>query len=366
MRRAARKGGFAAARLSRALKLFDRRALAGSGLRGRSAVFRETRNQGHQPRKGPAAPARAPANTMDTTEIEDLRERVRCPALLEKEGWKLDIRESTRRALKYRRDADIIIVIHEGHGWFDPLSAAKGDVFSLAEHLGAEDFVTALERVGDLVGFVPVAPGWRRPLKVVPLASIAIRWRSRPPPYPGSPVWRYLTETRMLPADVVRAAVDAGALREGPRGSLWAAHIDLDGNLTGWEERGPAWRGFATGGAKGLFRLGSKRAPRICITEAAIDALSLAAIEAGRDDAAYVSTGGGWSPATEEAIRAFGRGKSSLIAATDNDRQGENYASRIRAIAEATSTAYARSRPRLSDWNEELKLLVRRPNRGSA
>jgi len=300
---------------------------------------------------------------MDKTDIEDLREKVRCPALLQKEGWKLDIRESTRRAPKYRRDAKIVIVIHEGRGWFDPLSAAKGDVFSLAEHLGAEGFVDALERVADLVGFVPVAPVWRRAARAVPLGSIAERWLRRPPPYPGSFAWRYLTETRMLPADVVQEAVDAGALREGPRGSLWAAHLDLNGTVTGWEERGPSWRGFATGGAKGLFRLGAEDARRVCITEAAIDAMSLAAIEAGRAGTAYVSTGGGWSPATEEFIRTLGHRQVHLVAATDNNRQGEIYADRMRAIAEETLTTYARSRPRADDWNEDLKALVCRPDR---
>ena len=47
--------------------------------------------------------------------------------------------------MKYRRgDGEIVIVIHAGRGWFDPLSLAKGDVFTLAEHLGAEGFADAL------------------------------------------------------------------------------------------------------------------------------------------------------------------------------------------------------------------------------
>ena len=294
---------------------------------------------------------------MDKRDIEDLREKVRCAALLEKDGWKVDTRESTRRAIKYRRDAEIVIVIHEGRGWFDPLSAAKGDVFSLAEHFGAEGFVGAFERVADLVGFVPTAPVWRRPPSAVPLGSIAERWRHRGAPYPGSPTWRYLTETRMLPADIVQEAIDAEALREGPRGSLWAAHVDLEGALIGWEERGPAWRGFATGGAKGLFRIGPADAPRVCITEAAIDAMSLAAIEVRRAATAYVSTGGGWSPTTEGLIRALGHRHAHLVAATDNNRQGEVYADRIRAIAQAASTTHARSRPRADDWNEDLRAM---------
>src|SRR3954454_6642857 len=124
---------------------------------------------------------------------------------------------------------------------------------------------------------------------------------------------------------------------------MWAAHCDSAGALTGWEERGPAWRGFASDGAKDLFRFGPARAERICITEAAIDAMSLAAIEVLRSDTLYVSAGGGWSPATNGAIRGLAKRTNAwLVAATDNNRQGEVYADRIRAIAAEASALYAR------------------------
>ncbi|MDA9543202.1 hypothetical protein ACM43_01235 [Bradyrhizobium sp. CCBAU 45321] len=293
---------------------------------------------------------------MNKRAIEDLRGKVGCGALLEKDGWKVDLKESTRRAIKYRRDTNIIIVIHQGRGWFDPLSPAKGDVFSLAEHLGADGFVEAYDRVADVVGFVPCAPAWQRPASPKALASIVKRWGHRFRPRPGSPAWRYLTGERRLPADIVKQAVTSDRLREGPQGSMWAAHTDSAGTLTGWEERGPAWRGFATDGGKELFRFGSEEAERICITEAAIDAMSLAAIEVARADTHYVSTGGGWSPATDGAIRRLAkRANVFLVAATDNNRQGDIYADRVRAIAADASAPYARLRPCAGDWNEDLR-----------
>ena len=299
---------------------------------------------------------------MDKREIEQLREKVSCAVLLETEGWKVDIKESTRRAIKYRRgEGEIVIVIHEGRGWFDPLSTAKGDVFSLAEHLGAEGFVEACDRVAGIVGFIPSAPAWQRPAKAKTIDCIADRWGRRFRPHPGSSVWQYLTGVRALPVDIVAQAVAGDQLREGPHGSMWAAHRDSNGTLTGWEERGPEWRGFATDGAKELFRLGGAASERICITEAAIDAMSLAAIEVLRSDTLYVSTGGGWSPATDEAIRLLAKHANvRLVAATDNNRQGEVYAERIRAIAAAQRTQYARSRPRADDWNEDLIALIKR------
>ncbi|MGY3698689.1 MULTISPECIES: DUF3991 and toprim domain-containing protein [Bradyrhizobium] len=298
---------------------------------------------------------------MDKREIEELRQKVGCAALLEKDGWKVDVKESTRRAIKYRRDSNIIIVIHEGRGWFDPLSPAKGDVFSLAEHLGSVGFLDACDRVAEMIGFVPSTPAWQHPTTPKALGSIAERWGHRVKPRPGSRAWRYLTDERGLPADIVRQAVVCDRLREGPKGSMWAAHSDSAGVLTGWEERGPAWRGFASDGAKELFRFGPARSERICITEAAIDAMSLAAIEVHRSDTLYVSTGGGWSPATDEAIRSLAmRANARLVAATDNNRQGDVYADRVRAIAAEASVHYARSRPCAGDWNEDLTGLAKR------
>lgn len=297
---------------------------------------------------------------MEKRDVEELRAKVGCAAVLEKAGWKIDLKESTRRAVKYRRDANIIIVIHDGRGWFDPLSPAKGDVFDLAERLGASGFPEACDHVATLVGFVPTKPVWRREAKPA-ASSIADRWAYRTTPRPGSATWRYLTAERGIPETIIEVALLQDVLREGPYGSMWAAHRRVGGALLGWEERGPQWRGFATGGAKGLFRFGPSAAPRICITEAAIDAMSLAAIEVQRPDTLYVSTGGGWSPATEEAIRSLvSRANTQLVAATDNNRQGDVYADRIRAVAAEATALYARSRPRAGDWNEDLKSLLAR------
>ncbi len=298
---------------------------------------------------------------MEKSEIEKLRGKVGCAALLENDGWKVDAKESTRRAVKYRSDARIVIVIHDGRGWFDPLSTAKGDVFDLAEHLGARGFPEASSRVAALVGFVPAAPAWERPSRPAPVHSVADRWVRRPRPRPGSATWRYLAGERRIPDSILAAAVQQDLLREGPHGSMWAAHCGEEGALLGWEERGPQWRGFATGGAKELFRLGPSAARRICITEAAIDAMSLAAIEVMRPDTLYVSTGGGWSPASEQAVRRLAeRPGARLVAATDNNRQGDVYADRIRPIAAEAGADYARSRPRADDWNEDLTALLAR------
>ena len=297
---------------------------------------------------------------MEKNELEELRDRVPCAAVLEKAGFAIDMKESTRRAIKYRRGTEIVIVIHEGRGWFDPLSDAKGDVFNLVEHLDRVRFVEALDRVASLVGFVPKAPAWQRPdRRADPVATLPARWSRRRKPWPGSMTWRYLGSERSLPDAVIRAAIRHDLLREGPRGSMWAAHRDGAGDVTGWEERGQEWRGFSTGGAKVLFRFGPVHALRLCVTEAAIDAMSLAVLECGRSDSLYLSTGGGWSPATDVAVcELTTRPGVLLVAATDNDSQGERYADRLKAAASEADCSYERLRPRTVDWSADLKAIA--------
>ncbi|MEI9425396.1 DUF3991 and toprim domain-containing protein [Mesorhizobium sp. Cs1299R1N1] len=294
---------------------------------------------------------------MKKSDVEELRSGVLCAAVLERAGFAVDGKESTKRAVKFRRGDEIIIVIHDGKGWFDPLSEAKGDVFRLVEHLKGISFVEALDHVADLVGFVASEPVWTRvPRKHRPDLSISARWQSRRSPWQGSLTWRYLRDERRLPEAVIGAAIRQNRLREGPRGSMWAAHTDETGAVTGWEERGPEWRGFATCGAKILFRLGAVDAIRFCVTEAAIDAMSLAAIEQMQPGSLYLSTGGGWAPATVAAIRRLAaRQGALLVAATDNNAQGEVYAERLKAAAVEAGCGFERLRPAADDWNEDLR-----------
>jgi len=292
---------------------------------------------------------------MKKHELDELRAKVQCAQLLDKANFAVDTKESTRKAVKYRHDnGQIAIVIHDGRGWFDPLSDAKGDVFSLAMHLGAADFPAALQHVADLVGYQPSQPVWTPPVAALrPIASIKSRWAARPLPSPGSASWTYLTRDRFLPAAILQAATRATLLREGPHGSMWAMHTDDAGVIQGWEERGPEWRGFSTEGAKTLLRFGNGQ--RFCVTEAAIDAFSLAALEGTRVDSCYLSTGGGWSPATVAAVNALARQPGAhLIAATDGNSQGDVYAERLRDIANSAGCPFERNRPELDDWNAVL------------
>lgn len=286
-----------------------------------------------------------------------MKEKVVCATLLVKSGFAVDAKESTRRAVKWRRGAEIIIVTHDGRGWFDPLSEAKGDIFSLVTHLDGGEFIDAIAMVADLVGHHAVIANWTPPSPLhTQLKDVSTRWTSRRVPWRGSASWTYLSHQRFLPPAILKIAIVQNCLREGPYGSMWAAHTNENGNITGWEERGPEWRGFATGGSKVLFRLGSQVATRLCVVEAAIDAMSLAAIEGLREETLYLSTGGGWSPTTDAALRALGsRSGALLVAATDGNIQGDAFAVRLRQLAEEVGCGWQRLRPPGDDWNAVLQ-----------
>jgi hypothetical protein len=213
-------------------------------------------------------------------EIEWLKVSVNCATLLERlpPVWRLDHAESTRRSLKYRRGAgEIVIINHDGRGWWDPLSEAKGDIFTLVRHLDPGLKFGEARRV--LRGFVGIAPEFpealRAPRTQASPLPVAERWERRRLLSRGSPVWRYLTGQRGLPETILAAACLADAIREGPRGSAWFAHRDNAGRLTGIEMRGADYRNFSAGGEKTLFRLpgGPGRLSRVAVCEAAIDAL---------------------------------------------------------------------------------------------
>ena len=306
----------------------------------------------------------------DPDEIARLKAAVHCATVLEQATppWRLDRRESTRRALKYRRGkGEIIIVNHDGRGGWDPGDAqAKGDVFSLLQYLEPGlNFGEVRRRLRMLAGQAPTFLEHLRSQSgpTIPASEL---WQSRPLLRPGSRTWAYLTRTRGLPAAILEHAQALDVIREGPRGSAWFAHTDHQGRLTGIEMRGPSWRGFSANGDKALFRLtgGGSTAPgRLAVVEAPIDALSLAVLEGPRADTLYLATAGGMGPETIKALEALlaeraGRPDARLVAATDADRAGGRYAELLQALATAAGIEAARLRPPAvaGDWNE---LLVR-------
>ncbi len=299
-------------------------------------------------------------------EIDQLRASVSCQVLLERKGWTLDKRESSKQTQKYRQGAgQIVIVNHDGKGWWDPLSQAKGDVFKLAQHLDPSlNFGQVRRDLRQLIGLSPTYPvAERETARREPAMPPELRWTAHKPISKGSQTWNYLTQERGLTPEVVAAASQADVLREGPYASAWFAHRNGEGALTGIEMRGPNYRGFSADGEKTLFRLqlGSEAPTRVAVLEAPIKAMAFAAIEGMRKDTLYVATAGGMGPATiaclQEEMKAIAKRPGAVvIAAGDADAAGEKYAARVAELATAEGLTTKRAAPvGHKDWDDVLK-----------
>ena len=302
-------------------------------------------------------------------EIEELRNKVHCAVVLERTPppWKLDRKESTRLSLKYRRDkGEILIVSHAGRGWWDPTSDAKGDVFGLVQRLEPSlSFGHVRKRLREFAGLSPrFPPDDRAGCRNSPDRTVAERWAERKAVWPNSPAWRYLARKRSLPSAIIEAATAADVLREGPGASAWFPHLGRHGVVAHVDVRGPTYKGSLTGGAKSLFRLPPKgpSLPRLILAEAAIDALSVAAIESLREDTLYAATGGGMGPGTIAALEALLAGIAMLpgaflCSAADANGPGDRFADRHRSLADKFRIPFARLRPSIEggDWNDVLR-----------
>ncbi|WP_294536803.1 DUF3991 and TOPRIM domain-containing protein [uncultured Rhodoblastus sp.] len=303
------------------------------------------------------------------SEVEELRAGVSCATVLENSAppWRLDRAESSQRCLKYRRSAgEIVIVTHEGAGWWDPNSDAKGDVFGLVQHLEPRlNFGEVRKLLRPLAGvepdFTPAIPTRDKSRALVPIAE---RWARRPRLRQRSNTWRYL-RGRRLPEDVLFEAARCDVVREGPHGSAWFAHRDCAGAVIHVDVRGPTYTGSLTGGSKSLFVFPfdkKRRRYRFVLAEAPIDALSLAAFEYPREDTIYAATAGGMGPTTIEAIKAHllsikNLPNAQFDSATDANAAGDRYAARHEEFAQNIGVPFRRLRPAIEgqDWNDVLQ-----------
>ncbi|AOX21615.1 DUF3991 and TOPRIM domain-containing protein [Kozakia baliensis] len=308
-------------------------------------------------------------------ELQEFRDSVNCSTVLEKEGFRLDRAATAQRSarnLKFRRgEGEIVIVNHEGKGWWSPSdSTSKGDVIKLMQFLHPDMNLGHVRReLRDMIGMQPTYEVRER-TKETPRPEVqrdpSWMWSHRAAPQPGSEAWRYLTETRKLTPEILDLANRQNLLREGPKGTAWFAHHDDGGNVTGMEMRGPDYRGFSSGGGgKRLFRMEAdpgQPVSRVVVAEAAITALSFAALDRFRSNSLYLSTAGGMSPESlaemkQLLARVAQHPEARLIIAVDNDHQGDRNAEKFKALADEAGLWSGRLSPKAAgqDWNDVLR-----------
>src|SRR6516165_776081 len=126
---------------------------AGPDAAGAGTIGTEKGQGKRKPVLPPANPRAKDSSMNSDAEVEQLRASVHCAALLEHltAPWRLDKRESTQNCLKYRRGAgETLIVNHQGRGWWDPNSSARGFFFQ------AEDGIRDLTVTGVQTCALPI------------------------------------------------------------------------------------------------------------------------------------------------------------------------------------------------------------------
>ncbi len=161
----------------------------------------------------------------------------------------------------------------------------------------------------------------------------------------------YLTRERKIKQSTIDAF--AGVLRQDPNGNACFLHCNQAGEVTGWEIKNRGFTGYSTGGSKALVMHmpDGERVRRVLIVESTIDAMSYYQRH-GRDGDLYVSIAGTMSDTQKQHLRNLVSDAPAVAIATDNDKQGNEYAATVRqwrSDAERETPSYGK------DWNDELR-----------
>jgi hypothetical protein len=143
-----------------------------------------------------------------------------------------------------------------------------------------------------------------------------------------------------------------GRVYADKRGNAIFPHFDEQG-VCGLEIKNQNFTGFSKAGEKGLWIHAPKNAERIVFCESAIDCMSH--YQCNPDNkTAYVSIGGNMSPKAKETLERLLEKHSDkeLVAAFDNDKQGEKYTQYLHSQARREIKL---DKPERKDWNEQLQ-----------
>jgi hypothetical protein len=278
------------------------------------------------------------------------------------EGFALDLAESTQESFKMRRGGEVLVLRQrEDEVWqyFNPHDVAdNGTIVQFLQRRRGAGFTLGhvkhhlRGRVGRLGGIAPHVP---RPVVHAPrdLSHVAERWGQ------ARAVWglpHYLEARGIVAATV---AAYAAALRMDRKGNVLFGHTNQDGQIVGYEIKGPDFEGFAKGGVRLLCRMGPVEGAepvKIALTESGIDALSLAQL-VGHRNALFCSTGGALSEHTLNQVERLA-GKypaAEILLAFDNDEGGQVFAEQVEK-ALAGRDGVRRLVPKGGkDWNDVIR-----------
>lgn len=183
----------------------------------------------------------------------------------------------------------------------------------------------------------------------------------------------YLENERRIPVEILQHPRFDGKVRIDRRGAAVFPHVDVDGQICGYELKnklsdGRTFTGFSPGGRKGIY-LSNKTAcdRRLVLVESGIEALSYAAMFGNLEVTRYGSIGGKPTPVQRTIMCAAileMPGGSEIVAATNADEAGRELAAGMKGIFDQggrADLAFRRDEPHgANDWNDLLRTGVQK------
>lgn len=171
----------------------------------------------------------------------------------------------------------------------------------------------------------------------------------------------YLENARAIPSTALQYWRFAGRIKIDRHGNAVFPHFDGDG-LCGYELRNADFKGFASGGSKGLWLSKTCETDRhLVVCESAIDAISFSLLFPD-GYARYASIGGKTSPIQPALMQAQMKlmpEGAEIVAATDADDAGRQLAEVIRRACDGATRpdlAFRHLEPiGFKDWNDQLR-----------
>ena len=290
-------------------------------------------------------------------ELEGFKQNISLPDLAASFGYFVDPKESSRSSLVMKHlngDKLIIATDTDGHGvFFSVKTTASGSVIDFVMEQKSVNLGRARQF---LRAYSPSSSFPTGQNKLIPKpqpishdrAALVAQWHRFKPCNPS-----YLISRGLQPEII---SIFAGRIRTDERGNTVFRHDDTTG-LCGWEIKNNGFTGYSSGGKKGLFAVRAGLMPEtqppccLVLAESGIDALSY--FQLSPEPALVLAFGGGLSPEQDELLRHVltKYENSRIIAATDNDKQGEAFFDLIKSIRPDT----IRKRPEGKDFNDDLQ-----------
>lgn len=314
--------------------------------------------------------ATTPENNRD--ELERFKRDINLTEYASHLGYAIETRESSNQSIAMRRpsDNDKVIVARNTNGHWIYFSVRNdldnGTIIDFHQHRSGDHLGATRGALRSFMGLESprrsASSAFVQTVEPTPPRNqnaLDIELRNAQPV--SSHAW--LLTDRAIGKEILSAPRFTGQVRGAGRGNVLFPHFDERGRYSGSEIRNRGFRGFSSGGEKGLWASnGMPEDTSLVVCESAIDCLShFALFPDVRQDTRYLSTGGAWNPKTPALLKkSVEQHPGQLVVLSfDNDDQGQAYTDDAKTllaelVKQLGKELFVSTPANFKDWNEEL------------